>query len=665
MARRAERSSTAEGIARRVDVPLAGCRRGIIVGSGELVERRQRLLELVAQLGRRVETGEVVAVLPCHVGSDRGLLLGGTVRIHSSRRYSVGGRLQRAVARRRRTPLEIRERSPAILTTAVAATRRRCNQESAGDQGHKPSVPSPLPRHNPGSLPARRGRYAQRRPDPFRPPTGAGEPVWHAGSVASDALDAVVIGSGPNGLTAAVTLARAGLGVRVYEAADYIGGAAHTEELTLPGFRHDVGSAVHPLGVGSPAFKVLGLEQHGLEWIQGDIAMAHPLPDGTAATLMRSVEETMASLDGGGRRYRRFVKPFLGRWDDLAEDFLRPVLASFPRHPVLLARFGMRAVLPMTVLARDLVTTCERPDRRHGRSLRHAHAHTDHDRGRSRLRGRGPRSRLADPSGWIASGERRARRCAAGPRRGDRHRSRGENARRAAAGARLSLRHLAGRAVRHRRRPPPASLPAPPRSLQVRALGLQDRLRPQRAHPLESRGVPARAALHVCGTYEEIADAVTAVANGRPAEKPLLVAAQPSIVDPSRAPDGKHTFWAYAHVPNGWSGDLTDVVDDQVERFAPGFRDVVLARSTLRPADLEARNANLVGGDYACGQMRGLQSLFRPTISRVPYATPDPSIFLCSQATPPGPGVHGMCGWHAAKVVLKRVFGMSSPAPME
>jgi phytoene dehydrogenase-like protein len=170
----------------------------------------------------------------------------------------------------------------------------------------------------------------------------------------------------------------------------------------------------------------------------------------------------------------------------------------------------------------------------------------------------------------------------------------------------------------------------------------------------ECRRAPA---LHVCGTYDEIAEAVAAVAKGRPAEKPLLVTAQPSIVDPSRAPDGKHTFWAYAHVPNGWSGDLTDVIDDQVERFAPGFRDVVLARSTLQPADLEARNANLVGGDYACGQMRGLQSVFRPMITPVPYATPDPSIFLCSQATPPGPGVHGMCGWHAAHVVLERVFG--------
>ncbi|MGQ0804770.1 MAG: phytoene desaturase family protein [Actinomycetota bacterium] len=476
--------------------------------------------------------------------------------------------------------------------------------------------------------------------------------------MARDSLDAVVVGSGPNGLTAAVTLARAGLGVRVYEGAEYIGGAAHTEELTLPGFHHDVGSAVHPMGAGSPAFRALRLEDHGLEWVHGDIAMAHPLPDGTAAVLTRSVEETMTSLDGGGRRYRRFVKPFLGRWDDLAEDFLRPVLASFPHHPLLLARFGMRALLPMTVLARALSPrTRALIAGMAGHSATPMHtpittgaglvfAVAGHEvgwpiaRGGSQAISDALAAALRAHGGEIVTGQRvnalgelpsaRAYLFDTSP-----------DALAAITGDRLSRRYR--RRLRRYKYGP---------SVFKIDYALSEPI-PWKAE--ECRRAPA---LHVGGTYEEIAEAITAVNKGRPAERPLLVAAQPSIVDPTRAPDGKHTFWAYAHLPNGWTGDLTDAIEDQVERFAPGFRDLVLARSTLGPADLEARNPNLVGGDYACGAMRGLQSLFRPVISRVPYATPDPSIFLCSQATPPGPGVHGMCGWHAARVVLKRVFGI-------
>jgi phytoene dehydrogenase-like protein len=482
--------------------------------------------------------------------------------------------------------------------------------------------------------------------------------MWQPGFVASDALDAVVIGSGPNGLTAAATLARAGLGVRVYEAADYIGGGAHTEELTLPDFRHDTCSAVHPLGVGSPAFGALELEEHGLEWVHGDIAMAHPLPDGTAAVLTRSVDETAASLDGGGRRYRKLVKPFLGHWDALAGDVLRPVLASFPRHPVLLTRFGMRALLPMNALAKLLAPRAQA-------LLAGMAGHSATPLGTPVTTAAGLVFAVAGHEvGWPV------------PRGGSQSISDALASALRAHGGEI----LTGHPVKSVDKLPPARAylfdTSPDGLIAIAGDRLTNRykrrLRRYKYGPSVfkidyalSEPIPWKAeecrrapALHVCGTYEEVAEALAAVAKGRPAERPLIVAAQPSIVDPSRAPEGKHTLWAYAHVPNGWTGDLTDAIDDQFERFAPGFRDVVLARSTLAPADFEARNPNLVGGDIACGQMRGLQALFRPVISAVPYATPDPSIFLCSQATPPGPGVHGMCGWHAAGVVQKRVFGM-------
>jgi phytoene dehydrogenase-like protein len=483
--------------------------------------------------------------------------------------------------------------------------------------------------------------------------------------VASPSLDAVVVGSGPNGLTAAVTLARAGLGVRVYEAADYIGGGAHTEELTLPAFRHDVCSAVHPLGAGSPAFRELGLEDHGLEWVHGDIAMAHPLPDGTAAVLARSVDETAASLDGGGRRYRALVSPFLGRWPELADDVLRPVLAGFPRHPLLLTRFGMRALLPMNALARLLSP-----------------------RARALLAGMAGHS--ATPLGTPVTTAAGLVFAVAGhevgwpiPRSGSQAisdalasalRAHGGNIITGQQVTRLDelpaaraylfdtspdgLAAIAGTRLPYRYRRRLGRYKYGPSVFKIDyALG-----EPVPWKAEECRRSPA---LHVGGTYEEVAEALAAVAQGRPAERPLLIAAQPSLVDPTRAPTGKHTLWAYGHVPNGWTGDLTDAIDDQIERFAPGFRDVVLARSTLGPADLQARNGNLVGGDIACGAMRGLQALFRPVIKVVPYATPNPSIYLCSQATPPGPGVHGMCGWHAARLVLRRVFATDadSPAP--
>lgn len=476
--------------------------------------------------------------------------------------------------------------------------------------------------------------------------------------VPEEPLDAIVVGSGPNGLTAAVTLAEAGLRVRVYEAADTAGGGARTAELTLPGFQHDVCSAVHPFGAGSPAFAALPLAAHGLEWIEPEVPAAHPLPDGSAALLRRSLDETVAGLGVGGRAYRSLVRPFVGRWWDVAEDVMRPIGSAWPAHPLLLGRLGWRALLPAAAVLRGLAGDAApalfagiagHAGEPFGTPLTAAFglllAVAGHDVGWPVPRGGSQAitdalvSYLESRGGELVTGHR-VTRLADLPR----------------AHAYVldtsawALRGLAGD------------------RLPGRFLDRLDRFRPgvgvfkldyALSEPVPWRATACRrsATVHVGGLAPEMAAGLRALRAGRPAERPLVISAQPSLVDSSRAPAGRHTFWAYAHVPNGWSGDLTAAIEDQVERYAPGFRDVVLARVAEGPAALEARNANYVGGDISSGGERGLQAVFRPRPSRVPYATPDPSVFLCSSATPPGPGVHGMGGHHAARVVLRRVFG--------
>lgn len=471
------------------------------------------------------------------------------------------------------------------------------------------------------------------------------------------ALDAIVVGAGPNGLTAAVTLARAGLSVRVYEAADEVGGGARTEELTLPGYRHDVCSAVHPHGVGSQALRALPLADHGLEWIEPDIPMAHPLVDGTAAVLAHSVAETAASLGADGPAYERLVAPFLGRWDELSADVLGPVV-RMPSHPLLAARFAVRGVGSARRLARGF----NDPGARALLAGLAAHAIAPLDA--SLMGGVALTFALAaHEHGWpVARGGSQA-----------------------IADALLSyLRSLGGEVITGQRVRSLAELPPAranlfdvlPRALVEIAgdrlpVRYARRLTKYRAGPAVfkldyalSEPVPwtddacrRAGTVHVGASFDEIGDALDSVVAGRPPVRPFLITAQASIVDPTRAPAGRHTLWAYGHVPHGWTGDLTEAIEDQIERFAPGFRDVVLARAAAGPPQLEARNPNLVGGDIAGGAFGGRQALFRPVVARVPYGTPDPSVFLCSSSTPPGPGVHGLCGYHAARAALRRVFG--------
>ncbi|GGR29637.1 dehydrogenase [Streptomyces netropsis] len=469
-------------------------------------------------------------------------------------------------------------------------------------------------------------------------------------------LDAVVVGAGPNGLTAAVELARRGLRVEVFEAAGAIGGGARTEELTLPGFRHDPCSAVHPLGAGSPAFNAMPLGRHGLEWLHPELPMAHPFPDGTAAVLARSIGESAHSFgprDAG--TYRRLVAPFHGKWDTLAADFLRTQWDGLPRDPVGYARFGLVGAQSAALLTR----------RFHDEKARGLFAGLA-AHGIAPLSGLGTGGMAlmfalaAHAGGWPV------------PRGGSQSIADALGSYLRALGGAI---HTDFEAKRLDDLPPARAyvFDTSPTAL-ARIAGLGDAYRRLRYGPSVFKidyaldgPVPwtaeeARRAgtVHVGPTYGEISAALHAALDGHDPAVPFLITAQPSIVDPSRAPEGKHTFWVYGHVPNGWEGDATEVIERQIERFAPGFRDLVLARATAGPPQLAARNANYIGGDIATGSVAGLRLLIRPKLARVPYATAHPAVFLCSSATPPGPGVHGMSGHHAAKAVWRRLTGGSA-----
>lgn len=463
---------------------------------------------------------------------------------------------------------------------------------------------------------------------------------------------ACVIGAGPNGLAAAIVLAQAGLQVDVFEAQPTAGGSVRSMELTQPGFVHDFGSAVFPLGVGSPFFSSLPLEKHGLEWIHSPAPLAHPLDDGTAVILERDLENATTRLGPDGNAWRGLVQPFVEHWRELAVEVLRPVL-SIPKHPWLMARFGMRAVLSARAIGQRFQT-----DRT--RALfagLAAHSFLAMDEPLSSAFG----LMMAIPAhavGWpIASG--------------------GAQSITDALCSYLSA--LGGRVITSSYVESLDSLSdynlilcdVTPRQLLAiggRRLSESYKRQLQRFRygpgvfkldyalsaliPWKAPECMRAATVHLGGSFDEIADSEKAVRSGKCAERPFVLLAQPSLFDPSRAPAGKHTAWAYCHVPNGSRIDMLEKVEDQIERFAPGFRQTILARHVFSPADIERMNANLVGGDISGGVIDLRQMLFRPT--RRLYATSAPNIYLCSSSTPPGGGVHGMCGYHAAKIALAR-----------
>jgi phytoene dehydrogenase-like protein len=465
---------------------------------------------------------------------------------------------------------------------------------------------------------------------------------------------ACVIGAGPNGLAAAIVLAQSGLSVDVYEAQPQPGGGARTMELTLPGFLHDFGSAVHPLAIGSPFFSSLPLSEHGLQWIHPSAPLAHPLDDGTAVMLERNWDDAVSELGADGAPWRSLFEPFATHWNALAEDALRPV-RILPRHPFLLARFGLDAIRSAQSLAKARFRT---------------------DRCKALFAGIAAHSVLAldEPFGSAAALMLGSAAHAVGwpiPRGG------------AQSVTQALCAYLARFQANIRTSAPVESLSALPKYdltlcdltprqlLQVAGSRLSQpfrrRLEKYRYGPgvfkvdyALSSAIPWSAAdclraatVHVGGSMEEIAASENAMRHGLSPEKPFVLLTQPSLFDATRAPPGKHTAWAYCHVPNGSDFDMLERLENQIERFAPGFRDCVMARRIFRPADLEAMDANLIGGDIVGGASDMRQMLFRPTWRQ--YATSAPDIYLCSSSTPPGGGVHGMCGFNAANLALSRL----------
>ena len=468
------------------------------------------------------------------------------------------------------------------------------------------------------------------------------------------AKDAIVIGSGPNGLGAAITLAGAGRSVTVFEAQDTVGGGARSEKLTLPGFVHDVCSAVHPLAVSSPLFRSLPLERHGLAWVHPQLPLAHPLDGGTAAILHRSLDATAAALGPDEAAYRRLMSPLVRDWDKLVPQLLGPLL-RVPRHPLAMARFGLRAARSARGLAER--TFRDEPARALFAGLA-AHSMLPLEQPLTASIGLFLGA-AGHAVGWpFARGGSQAIADALA----DHLRSLGGEI-------------VTGRSVDSLDDLPPADVfmldVTPRQATRIAGSRLPDRYVRRLARyrygpgafkvdfaldapiPWTAEACGRAGTVHVGGTLAEIAGAERAVAEGGHPDQPFVLVAQQSLFDPTRAPEGKHTAWAYCHVPNGSTVDMTDRIEAQIERFAPGFRERVLARRVTSPAGFEQHNANYVGGDIAGGAHDGLQLLFGPALRPVPYSTPARGVYICSSSTPPGAGVHGMCGYFAARAALR------------
>jgi phytoene dehydrogenase-like protein len=470
-------------------------------------------------------------------------------------------------------------------------------------------------------------------------------------------VDAVVLGGGPNGLAGAIELARAGLSVHLIEGAPTVGGGARSAEITLPGYVHDICSAIHPFGRTSPFFRTADLESHGLRWVEPPVALGHPFDDGSAVLVRRDLDATAAQLGEDADAYRALLMPTVDGWEELLPDVLAPLHVPWPPHrAVRLARFGLLAVRSATSIA----------GRFHGA------------RARGLLAGAAAHSllRLTEPVSGAAALLMLASAHADGwpfPEGG---------AGRIAEAMAARLRELGGtidtdRPIGRLEDLPPhrvAVLDVTPR--QLLALDGRDRfgrtyrrelerfrygpgvfkldLAIDGAIPWAAEGLQQAGCVHLGGTLEEIARAEALVDRGELPVRPFVLLAQQSLFDRTRAPAGGNAVWAYCHVPNGSRADMTEPILAQVERFAPGFRDRILAVSARTPTELEAYDPNDVGGDIAGGRLDLDQLFMRPAWRIDPYSTPDPGIFLCSASTPPGGGVHGMCGAHAASSVLDR-----------
>ncbi|HET8914039.1 MAG TPA: NAD(P)/FAD-dependent oxidoreductase [Ktedonobacteraceae bacterium] len=470
--------------------------------------------------------------------------------------------------------------------------------------------------------------------------------------------DAVVIGSGPNGLAAAITLARAGRSVLVYEARKTVGGGTRSAELTLPGFVHDVCSAIHPLGLSSPFFRDLPLDRYGLEWIQPPSPLAHPLDDGSAMLLERSIPQTGATLGQDALTYSKLMSPLASHWEILSRTFLGPLRPEMLQHPFVMSRFGLSALRSVNALVRQ---------------------HFKEERAAALFAGMGAHSFLPlekAPSAAFglvlgASGH------AVGwplPRGGSQSIANAMAAYLEELGGEI----ITDTEVKDLRQLPQAKAilcdVTPQQLLQIAGKqlpeGFKRSLRRYRYGPgifkidyALSGPIPWKATecqraatVHLGGTLAEIARSEDEIWQGKPPERPFVLIAQQSLFDPGRAPNDQQTGWAYCHVPNGSNFDMTERIERQIERFAPGFRDLILARHVTDTAALESYNPNYIGGDINGGVQDFWQLFTRPTIRLNPYSTPAKHIFLCSSSTPPGGGVHGMCGYYAAQTALRSVL---------
>lgn len=468
--------------------------------------------------------------------------------------------------------------------------------------------------------------------------------------------DAIVVGSGPNGLAAAITMQRAGLSVLLIEGKDTIGGGLRTAELTLPGFKHDICSAIHPLAVSSPFLKSLPLEQHGLNYIYPEYAAAHPFDTGTAAVLQHSLPKTAEGLGNDGAAYQKLIGPLLANWPDLLPDVLAPL--QWPQHPFKLAGFGLKALQSAARVANQYFKT---------------------ENARGLWAGMAAHSMLplnkpvtaavalvlmlaAHDKGWPL------------PEGGSQQIANAMAAYFVSLGGEVKTGFMVNNL---------AQLPdshavlfdvGPQQLLQIAGHQLsalyQWQLKQYRygmgvykidwaldgAVPFTAAACSRAGTVHLGGTFVEVAAGEKASWQRKPAAKPFVLLAQQSLFDSTRAPQGKHTLWGYCHVPNGQQHNVTDIIEGQVERFAPGFRERILAKHVMDAAQMQQYNPNYIGGDIN-GGMQNLAQLFtRPALRYSPYRTSAKGLYLCSASTPPGGGVHGMCGYHAAKRALRDVF---------
>jgi phytoene dehydrogenase-like protein len=469
--------------------------------------------------------------------------------------------------------------------------------------------------------------------------------------------DAIVVGSGPNGLAAAITLAQAGQSVVVFEAKETIGGGSRSMELTLPGFIHDVCSAVHPLALDSSFFRSLPLENYGLEMIQPSAPLAHPLDDGTAVMLERSIEATAAGLGIDAKAYRKLMTPLVDNWDKIEGSMRAPLRPQIALHPFVRANFALKALHSAHGLAESLFKGEQARALFAGMS---AHSMMSLEQLSSATAGL-LLGILGHTVGWPI------------PRGGSQKIVDALAAHLRSFGGEI----ITGVEVKSIDALPPARVilfDVTPRQL-LRIAGdslpnsYQRQLRRYRYGPgifkidyalegpipWKAEGCLRAGTVHIGGTLLEIAASECEVAQGEHPEKPYVLVAQQSLFDPTRAPEGKHTAWVYCHVPNGSIFDMTERIECQIERFAPGFRDRILARSTMTSLEVEHYNANYVGGDISGGAMDLRQYFTRPTIRLVPYTTPAKNIFICSSSTPPGGGVHGLCGYFAARAALRHL----------